>query len=175
MKRIVICRHGDFADEGPKKGHLSESGEAQMDFIAKHIKKSGPAEKPLYISSPTTLMKESAERLKETLAMGGMIIEEEKWKPGIMESDKEKKEALEELLEKSKASDLIVVVTNGKNIAALPQLFASCPSFKNYPVTSESLEEGGFGLDFTGKKFGFEIRWNAESSGIILEEIFAPI
>ena len=173
MKRIVIIRHGEFSDEGETKGHLSEFGLAQMAAAANHIKNQFLG-KTLIIAAPTVLMKESAFVIKSFLEINSKIIEDERWKPGLLEDDKEKKEAVSDLLKKAENYDLIIIVTNGKNIAALPKFFAHHPNLKNYILKSESQEDGAFGIDFVRDKFGCEIRWNPETLELVLEEIFLP-
>ena len=158
MKRIVICRHGEFNDEGENKGHLSEAGTAQMIAVAIHITSIAKVnENALIISSPTTLMRESADALKKSLRPEIEITEDERFKGGMLEDDKDKKEAVTLLLDKAKNSDLVVVITNSRNIAALPQLFADHPAFKSYTPQFKSSEDGAFGINFIRNKFGFEI------------------
>jgi len=168
MKRIVLTRPGAFEEEGNQKGHLSSLGRTQIGRIICFIKwmELPPKDKILILSSETAVFKESAEIFKEKFLAS--LITDERWKTGYLDEEKEAKEMVKEILQKMENYDLIIIVTSSKNIENFSLALAQNNFFKNYRIEYEKEMIIG---NFTGQRYGCEVRWFPEDLLLIFEPI----
>lgn len=150
---IVFVRHGDA---GRDRIELTETGRRQISYTAHEIKRIFSHEHPVVITSERRRATESAKILKKALTAHVDIFDclSVNSNSGLL-SMAQLESAVMVILEFSKHSDLVVVVTHSELMTALPMLVVN-EIHDRYCAVSQSEYIGpGEGLYYDAGRKGF--------------------